>query len=304
MAVKPLLAVGAERNQITYPCMASAKIDGLRIMNWEGTPFTRSMKIVPNHFVRDRLTNASLSGMDGEVVVGEPNDPKIFSKTTGAIRSHGDEPDFTWWVFDERWAETDEREFIDRFQLLEKRFADGEFARFPWVRLLPHRWINDEEGLEAFELECAVEGYEGVMVRSPGGKYKNGRSTLREGILLKRKLWEFAECEVIECYELMINENEAFTSETGATKRSSNAEGLVPGNTLGGYIVRELGTGIVFSLGAGGTHEERKAIWEARHEEPGKIVRFKHFPYGRQDKPRQPIFDAYREKFDMDGDQF
>lgn len=300
MAVKPMLASPAERDQICFPCVASPKVDGIRVMNWNGKANTRSMKPVPNRFVQNYISCDALKGLDGECVVGEPNDPDIFNKTTGVLRRHDGEPDFTWWVFDDRWAETDKRGFDERYGGLKKLFELGTFEDYPRVKLLPHQWISNESELEAFEVECAKDGWEGVMVRSPKGPYKNGRSTLREGFLLKRKLWADAECEVLGCYELMINENEAFINETGNTKRSTNAENLVAGGTLGGFYVKELDTGIEFKLGAGGTHEERQKVWDTRDAYVGKIITFKHMPYGRKDAPRQPIFKGFREKFDMD----
>ena len=51
-------------------------------------------------------------------------------------------------------------------------------------------------------------GFEGAMVRSLDGRYKNGRSTLREGLLLKVKPWKDSEAEILEVYEMMRNENE------------------------------------------------------------------------------------------------
>ncbi|WVW37720.1 ATP-dependent DNA ligase [Aeromonas phage Gekk3-15] len=107
----------------------------------------------------------------------------------------------------------------------------------------------------------------------------------------------------------MTNENETYINETGNTKRSTNAENLIPAGTLGGFLCREVGTGVEFSLGAGGSHEERQKLWAERAEHDdykGDFVRFKHMPYGRDVKPRQPIFDAFRlkEDVDLDGDSF
>ena len=307
MVVKPMLAVGVEPENVVFPCIASPKVDGIRILNWEGNPFTRSMKPIPNNFVRTYLSSKVFQGLDGECVVGEPNDPAVFKNTTGKLRSHSGEPDFTWWVFDERWEVTDLRGFQSRYGLLKEAFANGVFSAFPRVKLLPHKLINTPAELKAFEEECALDGWEGVMLRSVNGPYKNGRSTLKEGYLLKRKLWDFSEAKIVGIYEKMTNENEAFTSEVGSTKRSTNAENLVPAGTLGGFNCIEISTGQAFNLGAGGTHEERQKLWDEREENDdykGRFARFKHMPYGRVDAPRQPIFDSFREKFDMDEGSF
>lgn len=69
--------------------------------------------------------------------------------------------------------------------------------------------IGSAAELAAYKEKCLSEGYEGVMVRDPAGPYKCGRSTEREGWLLKIKRFEDAEAEVLETYEGMSNYNEA-----------------------------------------------------------------------------------------------
>lgn len=69
--------------------------------------------------------------------------------------------------------------------------------------------IGSAAELAAYKEKCLSEGYEGVMVRDPAGPYKCGRSTVREGWLLKIKRFEDGEAEVLETYEGMSNYNEA-----------------------------------------------------------------------------------------------
>ena len=62
---------------------------------------------------------------------------------------------------------------------------------------LPGKVINDYDQILDYEKRILEDGFEGVMLRSPLGKYKMGRSTLKEGILLKLKRFEDAEATVV-----------------------------------------------------------------------------------------------------------
>ncbi|MNG11564.1 DNA ligase [compost metagenome] len=143
------------------------------------------------------------------------------------------------------------------------------------------------------------------MVRQADGKYKQGRSTLREGILLKLKRFNSAECIVTGFEELMHNANEAKINETGHTDRSSHKENLVPMNTLGALLVKDIESGVDFAIGTGYTAAQRKEIWDNRRQWLGKIVTYTHFAVGSgYDKPRFPVFKGCkfhgeRAEFDM-----
>src|SRR5690606_27777905 len=113
-----------------------------------------------------------------------------------------------------------------------------------------------------------------------------GRSTAREGHLLKLKRFTDGEAVVIGFEELMHNANEATKDELGYTKRSTHADGKVPMGTLGALKVRDLTTGIEFSIGTGYTAAQRRKLWDARDTLVGKVVKYKHFEGGVKDAPR------------------
>ena len=95
----------------------------------------------------------------------------------------------------------------------------------------------------------------------------------------------------------MFNANEAFGNELGRTARSSAKAGLVPKGTLGGFEVRDLKTGVNFSIGAGFTAAERKQFWD--NAPIGQTVKYKYFPSGSKDKPRHPIYLGMRDRRDV-----
>jgi DNA ligase-1 len=167
------------------------------------------------------------------------------------------------------------------------------------VKVLPVA-VHDAAQLAAYEERCIQEGYEGVMVRDPAGPYKCGRSTEREGWLLKIKRFEDAEAEILDTYEGMTNQNEAQRDAFGRTKRSLSQSGMVGRGELGGFVVRSLQTGVEFRLGynhvVGGI--DRLSLWRRRESLVGRLVRFKHQPSGAKEAPRFPKFSGFREVWD------
>ena len=73
---------------------------------------------------------------------------------------------------------------FDNFTLsggFQKRFRevtqDLRIAKNPYVFVLPHSLVKTPEELIGVEETAIEQGYEGVMVRSLDGPYKQGRST-------------------------------------------------------------------------------------------------------------------------------
>ena len=79
----------------------------------------------------------------------------------------------------------------------------------PNVRVVPQVLVHNEEELRAFEEKCLAEGYEGAMVRSLEGPYKCGRSTVKEGYLLKVKRFEDGEAEILEVAARLARQGDA-----------------------------------------------------------------------------------------------
>ena len=94
------------------------------------------------------------------------------------------------------------------------------------------------------------------------------------------------------------NCNEAVMDALGLTKRSTKAEGMVPVDMLGAFLVRTP-DGQEFSL-SGFTNEERTKLWSIRDSLIGKFVKYKHFANsGVVDAPRTSGFLGFRDPLDM-----
>lgn len=269
---------------LKYPLYASPKLDGVRaLITGAGKLVSRSLKPFPNPHV-NKLFGAGLKGLDGELIIGSPTAKDVFRATSGALQRETGEPDVKFYVFD-FWQRT--LAFKDVISRLPHSPKDG-------IICVEQHLVKDPIELLQYESDCLTAGYEGVILRSPDGMYKFGRSTLREQGMLKLKRFVDGEAEVIGIEEEMHNANEAKRNKLGRTERSSAKAGLVGTGRMGALLVRDLATGVEFSIGTGFNAEDREAKWPK-----GTVVKYKSFKVGVKDKPRFPVFLGRRMKEDM-----
>lgn len=284
---RPLLGARVESlSQVKFPVFASIKLDGIRAIKWGPELLSRTLKTIPNRALAAFLREVP-SGWDGELIAGEPNAPNVYNLSESYVMSRGkDASSIRFFVFD-------------------NHEASGGFAtRLESISDLPPRvikldqvLIDRADDLLAFEDKALADGYEGVVLRHPDGRYKYGRSTIREQYLLKLKRFLDDEAVIIGFEELERNFNEATIDERGYTKRSSHKDNKVGAGMLGALRVDWHGKEL--KLGSGFTEQLRKDIWAARDRYLGRKARFKYFPIGIKDLPRQPIFTGFRSDLDL-----
>lgn len=286
---KPMLSGKADLATLRFDCLASPKIDGVRLLVMNGVAVSRTLKPIPNQFVQRMLGQPQFEGLDGEIVVGPMNAPDVYLKTNSAVMSVQGECNFSYVVFD-RWNKPD-RPFHERLPLQE--FITDRFQVVP----LKHTRIHDLDELLAYQAQALAEGYEGVMLRAPDAPYKHGRSTTREGYLLKLKNYETDEAVVIGVVEALRNDNPATLDALGHTVRSSHAENKVGKGVLGALVVKCIHTGVEFQVGSGFDDEQRKTLWD--NPPIGRVISYNHFPHGRKTAPRHPTWKGFREEIDL-----
>lgn len=296
MTFKPLLASAVNLKTLIYPVIASPKLDGIRCLITEGGPATRNLKPIPNEYVRQWLRITCPVGFDGELVLEDETGP--FNAVSSAIMRRDGHPAFVYQVFD---LFTHDGGFGKRLEAVSKLVEPlpGE------VKLVPHVYCWTEEQLLSTDADFVAQGYEGTMIRSPDGRYKQGRSTTKEGILLKLKSFLDEEATVIGVEELMHNDNAAERDLLGRTERSTKKEGMVPAGTLGALRCR-FADGAEFSVGTGFDAATRASIWRSYLADEGQpdrypvgmSVKIKHQPppSGRayNAAPRFPVFLGFR----------
>lgn len=290
--MKPMLAGKTDGFNLDYPVFVSPKLDGIRAIVKDGVVLSRSLKPIPQPHVQTLFSH--LEGFDGELIYGSPTNFNAYNVTMSYAMTQNlwKSESIKFHVFD-LW--NSKEPFTERLLKLRKHFT----SPIPQATLLIQRLVSHEDFILHIEQDFLAAGYEGMMIRKPTSLYKFGRSTTREGTLLKLKRFSDADAVIIDSFELNINQNEPEIDNLGYTKRSTKQEGKVGGNTLGGFIVQDLETKIQFDIGSGFTDATRKDLWEQRDNLPGKIIKYKHFPHGTVEKPRFPIFLSFRDPLDI-----
>lgn len=291
---KPMLAgTIKDTKTLKFPLGATYKLDGIRCLKpYEPSVVSRTFKPIANKHISALLSQALPVGIDGEIMAGEN-----FQEVTHAVMSFDGTPEFYYNAFD-YVKDNCEKPYIDRIKdLVEWYETVGQ--NYSYIKILIPEIINSEEELLAFEEKALAAGYEGVIVRSLDSPYKNGRSTLKEGYLLKLKRFSDSECIILGFEEQMMNNNVATKDAFGRTERSSHMDNLVGKNTLGAFLVEDIYTKLVFKIGTGIDDKTRQYIWDHRTEFLGQIGKYKSFSIGVKELPRHPVWLGIRSKEDM-----
>jgi len=295
MTFKPMLAATlADPKQLNFivPLYVSPKLDGLRCIIRGGQALSRNLKPFRNEFVQEVLGNKpELEGLDGELIVGLPNEGNVLGRTQSGIMSVEGKPDFTFHVFDH---------VLDPKLPFRRRLELASAVLNPFVFAVPHYGCSDLEEFLQLEERFLLQGYEGVMARHPGSLYKFGRATMNEHGLIKFKRFTDSEGIVESIEEGVVNENEAQVDLLGRTKRSHHTENFVPSGKVGTLYVKDLKTQELVRVSPGRmTHDMRRHYWDQPHELIGSIVKYKWFDYNTLDAPRFATYQAHRDLEDM-----
>jgi DNA ligase-1 len=290
--MRPMLAATVESTAtLNYPLLGSAKFDGIRALVRNGVVVSRNLKPIPNLKVQRTWGKAKYNGLDGELIVGDPTDALVYRNTNSGVMSVEGNPEVTFRVFDNF-----EKDAPFSKRLLEvTRFAKAN-AKMGLVPVY-HTKLSNEAELLKYETAILELGFEGIMLRSADGSYKQGRATLNEGTLMKLKRFMDAEAMVVGFEELEHNHNTQQRSLLGLAKRSSHKANRVAGGVLGA-LVCALPGGIKFNIGSGFTQEEREYFWSIRNKLKGRLVKYKYFAVGGYDRPRFPVYLGWRDPID------
>lgn len=282
-------------SKIRFPIFASPKIDGFRCrIHPDLGGISRTYKTFPNTFSQKLFWQhmQTLKYLDGEICAGPiTNNSKLCNDTQSAMMTQHGEPDWHYYVFD-NWYNPDQP-WTTRAQIALEQVEKARNLGFSRISWLNHELFNDLESLLAYIEQNVSAGYEGTMLRDPNGRYKNGRSTLKEGILIKVKQFEDSEAIVTGFEPLERNQNEQIRDAFGHAKRSSHQAGKVQDDLLG-VLLAEHETWGSIRIGSGFDVSQREDIWNNRDSYLGKRFTFSYQPHGTRDKPRQPIFKTWR----------
>lgn len=271
---KPLLAGKYDSSLVKYPVYVTPKIDGIRVLKINNEIVSRSLKPIRNEKLVKLLQEILPEGSDGEVVLKNASFQDTVSFVMSSQKEWLNNVEFYWFDYVKEEATKGYLSRIKDMQDYSMKLPDT----LNIVMLIPTR-INDASELLSFETKVLSDGFEGVMIRKGDGKYKFGRSTTKECILLKLKRFEDNEATIIGFEQ----------------KKSLNPNNNPP--ELGSFIVgkRFKNEDITFSIGTGLSQNDRIMYWERRNSMIGKLLKFKYFNVGVLNAPRHPVFIGIRD---------
>lgn len=302
---KPMLSGKApdDLSKINFPVLVSPKLDGIRCVIFDGVAYSRNLKPIPNKRVQAWVRAVNVpSGMDGELISGPPTAKDVWNRSQSCVMKADSLDEFTFHAFDNALA-------VGPFKSRFSRVKDWALTQaYHKVQYVPHYTALNADELRSLEERWIKQGYEGAMIRSRDGAYKYGRSTTKEGHLLKLKRFEDAEATVIGVVEKLHNANEAKKDELGRTKRSSAKAGKVKTGMMGALVcvfadrsnLSPVEDAVTFEIGTGFTDVQRRMIWHNRKDmERWRPVKFKYQGLTPDGKPRFPVFLGFRDARDM-----
>jgi len=255
--------------------IGSPKLDGIRCLNHPDLGcIARSFKKIPNRYIRFQIELYCPYGIDGEIVTYD-DDGKIksFNEIQSDVMSVDGQPNFRFLIFDD--FTYPEHSFVSRSRTAQTKIQDAGCSKLVYIE---HESFNTWDEIQAYTKDCLRLGFEGAMFRSPTGRYKQGRATVKQGWLFKAKHFEDDEGTVTGVYEEIDKHGE-------------------PKGRLGGLVLSTKFGQI--QVGSGYSAQQRQEYWDNSGLVIGKIVTYKYQPFGMNTKPRFPTFKGFRDPLDL-----
>lgn len=313
-AFKPILAPNdqPDLDSITYPIQASYKLDGIRCIFYKGAMLSRSLKSIVNKQLRKKFaplieySKERQCIIDGEIyspkltfqeitkfcMTKDFTDPKTIKKEKGVLEI----PDhLKFYVFD-AVGSSFETPFEKRFFALAL-----DMQQFPGlVQVVKHVWVNSKEELNQLFEKALSEGCEGLILRDPDGIYKQGRGTLKEGIIYKVKPFVTEDSKILEVIQAtkVDPQAEKEINELGYSKTSRKKGDRILIEKAAAFLVDYKGKPLKVTIAM--PDRDKIAIWKNRKEYIGKVLEYKFMQVGMKQEglPRHPI--SIRIRYDKD----
>ena len=226
------LASKLDITTIRFPIWASPKLDGMRAEAKKGRMVSRTGKpIVGQKHILDQLDPGM--PLDGELMI-----PRLpFEVSLGQLRSHADNPNSVFYVFDTPVPGVKFEERLDRIDELKWKYNN--------VKILNHKLVYNIDELMDYYRKCRGMGLEGVVTKKVGHLFTSGRNQ------------DWGKMKEVSSMDLPIIGYE-------------EGEGKFAG-TLGAVIV-QLPDGQTTNVGTGFSDLDRNEFWFNQEDYKGKIM--------------------------------
>lgn len=296
----PNKQVPFDHKHVVYPLYGSWKFDGHRTFVRAGDLLTRHMLRARNKRLHELLAPVSEYTrkrgicLDMEVLLPSAAHHGVHTKILNSLDVEVPaETEFH--VFDavtlSEWQAGVAAKFTDRMAryveaVHEIRLLVAKQKRSPRFVAVEQRHLKDADAARAMFQEALALGYEGIMLRNPGGGYKQGRCGHKGAWLLKFKAEETEDGQIVEVVQQLKMRDgvERTRNAFGRLEQpTKNAQNYAPTDSVGSFKVRnEKGqvSEITFAEGVADT-AQRKRWWRDRASLVGLWVEYKCYPGGK-----------------------
>jgi DNA ligase-1 len=296
---KPLLAPNqkVDLSTLSYPLLASTKLDGIRCIFYKGEILSRSLKQIQCQQLRGRLEPLRRwSELNQVIFDGEIYSPKLsFQEITHFVMTQdlGDEelPEhLRFYCFD--MLDGFDRPFELRNDIMEGLIGLHNQIAYP----VEQREVISAKEVETYFEEVLSQGYEGLILRDPKGKYKFGRGTVKEGIIFKVKPFLELDAQVTGVVQATRVDElaEKTINELGRSVTSKKKDDRILIEKASAVTVHYKGQSLKVTLAL--TDEEKIEVWKNRDTYIGRWIEYKYLAVGMKEGglPRHPTSLRWR----------
>jgi DNA ligase-1 len=264
-------------HKITFPCLAQAKLDGIRNLCTATGFYSRGRKKFTSctHIWSELQTffkDNPQARLDGEFYTHEYKDD--FEQICSAVKKTAKKAKYEhlklqlkvqYWLYDTpRIGDLTEKDkFSDRYRLLSETFKD-----YKYVKVLPTSIAFNKEQLIKLKEAWIEEGYEGIIIRNMAAPYEGKRSYN----LLKWKDFIDEEFEIVG-----VNEGKGKLAEHAAS------------------FTCKMKDGKLFDAKLRGSFERLKYLYLYPEEVIGKMATVRYQNLTSEGLPRFPVMQAIRD---------
>jgi DNA ligase-1 len=292
---KPLLAPNEtiDLDSLKYPLIATFKIDGIRMVVTDGQLLSRSLKPIMNKAIKNRFNFlVEYSTEHGILFDGELYTPSLnFPELSGQVRGYDNEivDDLSFYCFD-LLCNAGMLSYKLRLELAKTHIQNLN----NYIKFVPIKIVNNKKEIKNYFNKALSEGFEGLILRNPEGRYKFGKATINENIIFKMKPFQTFDAKIIGVEQAteVRKGAEKKINELGysVTSKKKNDRELI--EKASAFIVKYKNKELKVTLAM--TDEEKKEIWKNYKNYIGKTIEYKGMLIGVKDLPRHPVFIRFR----------
>lgn len=294
MKIEPMLAKEYDHKWVTHGFFLQPKLNGHRII-WDGEKlWTRQGKLVVSvpGIVEQLQQYFKNIPVDGELYCHGMSFQQITQTGRKTVNIKDDE-NLCMYIYD---LPEENLEFKHRWHKLTVDYNKvfKKASRLKLVDCIYQPSITKEQINNPQKLNIFGKTHEGTMLRNENGFYKFGK---RSSDLLKIKKFQDTEATIIGVTQLNTFEKIEVPEGTPGSRKKSDGtyvkNGKASPQEMIGALVCKLQNNIVFEIGSGFTHEERKKYW--KHPPIDKIVTFQYQELSPDGVPLFPSFLRMKE---------